>query len=153
VQTGAKKENAMNGSTGLSYATVHGATAPAMVDPGEQGWPEPPGVTDAEIQLYGAYAGAMRLAGQAAVNAEKVYCLVCRALGEFQRANIEPDDASIAARSALVDVAYAAHMAAARSYRELAVAAVRIGQEDLEAHGRTLTGPNGEMPTRPPSID
>lgn len=54
-----------------------------ILDPGAEGWPQAPKITNAERQLFGDLAESVRLMGSTAAMAQDAYALTCKAQTEL----------------------------------------------------------------------
>lgn len=90
------------------------AAAPRIIDPGATGWAPEPKVTQAELLLYGEYAGAVRMLGQGAAALQDGYSLVCRQLADLPVADIDELSRS------MINAAYSAYSTAVNVHRAIA---------------------------------
>lgn len=98
------------------YVTTHESDghAPRIINPGEGGWAPEPKVTQAELLLYGEFAGPVRLLGQAVTAAQDAYSLVCKHAREASTVDEPVHNAAVTATYALYEQALAAHRETAR---------------------------------------
>ena len=84
-------------------------------------WADEPKVTQAELLLYGDYAGAVRMIGQAAAAAADAFSLVCKQLDKTAPTSVPEEGTEYTAwRQDLMETAYAAYLEVIRAHRKIA---------------------------------